>query len=98
MIARLKTALDPTAQLRLFGKLKLPNCANCVRAGNRAGLLFGASRRDQDLPPRAKVLPTMIPAIVFRIDIHCYLRSIAAPVLVFAREFPRPSQNHCSLQ
>jgi hypothetical protein len=34
---------DVTARIGLFVKLKL---AKCARPGNRAGLLFGASRRD----------------------------------------------------
>jgi hypothetical protein len=33
----------------------------------------------------------MTPAIVVRIDIHCYLPALPAHVLVFAREIPR----HC---
>jgi hypothetical protein len=32
-----RCTLDPRAQIRLFGKLKL---ANCARAGDRAGLLL----------------------------------------------------------
>jgi hypothetical protein len=30
-------ALDPVAQISLFGKLKLTDCANCARVGNHAG-------------------------------------------------------------
>ena len=37
-------SLDAAAQIRLFGKLKLRNCA---RAGNRAGFSFGQVRRDR---------------------------------------------------
>ena len=33
-------ALDPRAQISLFGKLKLMNCANSARLGNHAGYLF----------------------------------------------------------
>ena len=33
-------ALDPVAQISLFGKLKLPNCANFTRVENRSGFLF----------------------------------------------------------
>jgi hypothetical protein len=32
--------LDPVAQIRLFGKLKLLNCANFTRVVNRFGFLF----------------------------------------------------------
>ena len=39
--------LDPTAQIRLFVKLKLTNCANCARAGNRAGLLLARNFGDR---------------------------------------------------
>jgi len=42
----------------------------CARAGDRAGLLFGAnvSRRDQDLRlARKRVLLRMIPALVLRL-------------------------------
>ena len=33
-------ALDPVAQISLFGKLKLLNCANFTRVENRSGFLF----------------------------------------------------------
>jgi hypothetical protein len=39
--------LDRTGQIRLFGILKLMNCANCARAGNRAGLLLCAEHERQ---------------------------------------------------
>ena len=38
-------AIDPVAQIRLLGKLKLMDCANCARVGNHAGFLL-----DQVLP------------------------------------------------
>jgi hypothetical protein len=38
----------------------------------------------------------MTPAIVVRIDIHCYLPPLATHVLVFAREIPPALYFHCS--
>jgi hypothetical protein len=92
------SGIDTTLQIRLFVKLKLSWCA---RAGDRAGLLFGATCRGaaRICAPRAsRMLLPMIPALVLRIDIHCYLRLIAAHVLVFAREISRSCNFHCCLQ
>jgi len=67
----------------LFVKLKLSWCA---RAGNRAGFVLqrrGKTRTRE----QAKVFPPMRPDLALRIDIRCYFRLVAAPVIVFAREF-----------
>src|ERR1700738_1860422 len=36
----MRVALDAAVQISAFVKLKLTNCANCARAGNRAGHLL----------------------------------------------------------
>ena len=40
--------------------------------------------------PRGPSLRLAISAIVLYVDVHCYLRSFAAHVVVFAREIARP--------
>ena len=56
-------------------------------------------QQDQDLhAARKQAASALIPAIILRVDIRCYLRRIAAHVLVFAREIPRPCKFRCSLQ
>jgi hypothetical protein len=51
-----------------------------------------------DVPPQDRLLLPLIPANVLRVDIRCYLRRIAAHVLVFAREIPRTCKSPCYLQ
>jgi hypothetical protein len=82
-------ALDPAAQIRLFGKLKLRNCANCARTGDRAGLLLDA-RGETRIALRASRSPQpTVSDIVFCIDVHCYLLSRAAYRIAFAHEILR---------
>jgi hypothetical protein len=49
-------------------------------------------------PRTSRLLLSLIPAIILRVDIRCYLRRIAAHVLVFARETPRTCKSRCYLQ
>jgi hypothetical protein len=49
-------------------------------------------------PRASRLLLPLIPAIVLRIDIRCYLRRIAEHVLVFAREIRRTCKSPCYLQ
>ena len=56
-------------------------------------------QQDQDLhAARKQAASALIPAIILRVDIRCYLRRIAAHVLVFAREIPRTCKSRCYLQ
>ena len=46
------TSLDPVMQIRLFGKLKLMNCADFTRVGSHAGFLFDQSGAIRNRAPR----------------------------------------------
>jgi hypothetical protein len=62
-----------------------------LRPEFRAGFLFGSSGAVRGEAaagrPQGPPLRSTIPAIVSFIDAHCYLRSFAAHLAVFAREF-----------
>jgi hypothetical protein len=100
-------ALDPAAQIRLFGKLKLMNCANSARPENQAGCLFDqvravTTRRAIWGAPRGRPLmaegahegrPCGRQAPCCSPDIFCYSRPVAAHVPELARENLRPCKS-----
>jgi hypothetical protein len=59
-------------------------------------VLSDVSRRDQDLRPASKQgASAHDPGPCSPLDIRCYLRRVAAHVIVFEREISRPCKFRC---